>query len=141
MTSAAVRARSWLGELGVSALPTQRELYEEAGSGPFSTNLLAAVMNEIWASRDATKWQDHCLSTRTIDRSPSENPLGALSPYWIAHVRTAKKLGHLVVVSNIMPNRIEILDPEPPGDGYWMTSYEFKQIWTGSAVYLVEEDS
>jgi hypothetical protein len=127
--------------LGISSLPTQRELYEMAGSWPLNASLLAAIMNEIWASRDGLKWQDHCFSTKFTDLQPTYDRLRAMSPYWIAHLRTPKRFGHLVVATDVAANRIDILDPEQPGSRYWMTLHEFKQIWTGSAVYLVEEVS
>lgn len=132
---------------GLSSLPTQREFYEMAGSGPLSTQLLAVVMNEIWSSRDALKWQDHCFSTKAADLQPTYDRLQAMSRSWIAHLRIPKRPGHLVVVTDISPNRIDILDPEQPRapeqplPRYWMTPHEFKQAWNGSAVYLVEEVS
>ena len=64
-----------------------------------------------------------------------------MSRYWIAHLRSAKRMGHLVVVTDIASNSIEILDPEAPGSRYRMTLHEFKQVWNGSAIYLVEEVS
>ena len=127
--------------LGISSLPTQRELYEMAGSSPLSAQLLAVVMNEIWSSRDGLKWQDHCFGTKTADLQPTYDRLRAMSRYWIAHLRVVKSPGHLVVVTDISLNRIDILDPEKPGSRYWMTSHEFKQTWNGSAVYLLEEVS
>ena len=125
--------------LGVSSMPTQRELYEMAGSGPLSADLLAAVMNEIWGSKDQLKWQARCFDTKSKDLEQIYDLLRAMSPWWIAHLRIVKQPGHLVVVGGTSSNRIEILDPEQPGSYYWMTPYEFKQFWNGSTVYLTEE--
>lgn len=107
------------GEM-LSGIP--QSVLREAAGAPTHAEALAKALGEGWRGGYVGPTQLHMLT-------------GLRRP-WAAELRNdGDKLGHFVVVDGLQDGAVVIRDPWAGGSTYRMAIEEFKQAWTGNAVF------
>lgn len=121
---------------GIANIPTQEQLYQMAGAIPFSVDILAEVLNEVFEGVEG-EWRGQFVGLR--EGETYEEVVEILSRNrWIAQLHEPMaRLSHFVVVDAQQDNELIILDPAVPGTSYGMHFDDFLQSWTWGSVYLV----